>query len=107
MASSSPNTPVSSGVKSTLLWLMRSTARPGRQGANGAASRHENPFAKEGPGMVDGMQDDCEGLGKGRLVDRDPVGDLVALPGFSDKALTKRSLNVRHWHCTAIKAHVQ
>ena len=53
------------------------------------------------------MQDDRERLGKGRLVDRDTVGYLVALPGFSDKALTKRSLNVRHWHRAAIEAHVQ
>jgi hypothetical protein len=31
----------------------------------------------------------------------------VALPAFSDETLAKRSLNMRHWHCAAIKAHVQ
>ena len=55
-----------------------------RQCTDRAASRHENPFAVQRSGTVDGMQDDRERLGKGRLVDRDTVGYLVALPGFSD-----------------------
>src|SRR6266487_1809463 len=165
MASSSPKTPVSSGVRSTLFWLMRSTAKPNsswkrkvprisislattmfcgieialigsistelvggisdvnyaigtepkrlfqnrghdigrddfpgavetrrhdRQRADRTAPRHENPFAEQGSGTVDGMQDDREGFCKGGLVDRDAIGDLVALPGFGNEALAKR-----------------
>ena len=40
-----------------------------RQGADRTASRHENPFAEQGPGAVDRMQYDREGLRKGRFVD--------------------------------------
>ena len=53
------------------------------------------------------MQHDRERLRKSRFVDRDTVGDLVALPGFGDEMLAKRTLNVRHRHRAAIEAHVE
>jgi hypothetical protein len=59
------------------------------------------------PARHDGVQDDGKGLGKGSLVDGDAVGDLVALPGFSDETLAKGALNMRHRHRAAVKAHVQ
>ena len=43
--------------------------RHDRQGADRPASRHENPFAEQGSGTVDRMQDDRERLRKGCFVD--------------------------------------
>jgi hypothetical protein len=40
-----------------------------RQGTDRTASCHENAFAEQRSGAVDGMQDDREGLGKGSFVD--------------------------------------
>ena len=66
-----------------------SARRHDRQGADRAAAGHEDPLAEQRAGAVDGMQRDGEGLGKGGLVDRDAVGDLVALPGSATRRWRK------------------
>ncbi|MND39747.1 hypothetical protein D3C80_304730 [compost metagenome] len=84
-----------------------STGGNDRQRTDRPTAGDQNTFVGQCAGAVDAVQRYREGFGHGRFMDGDAIPHLVALVCFGDEALAECTLNMRHGHGGAIKAHVQ
>jgi hypothetical protein len=77
------------------------------QKANWSAAGDQNALTKQRTTTLQPVQNNGQRFCEGGFIDRDMIFYFVSLPAFSNEALPKAALNMWHWHCRAVKAHVE